>query len=190
MRTSSKSPDVIKGLAAGMVAGLAGAAVMNVVQKQLGKMMGFEERSHGAQSLQKGTPGHGAGAMLETVGVEDPADDSTERLAQTAAVGLGGAALDRDAKEKAGTGVHYAFGLSAGAAYGVAAEVFPLATRGTGIPYGAAIWLLADEVVVPALGLSKTAEEYSTPVHIVSLASHIAFGATTEVVRRTIRQAI
>jgi putative membrane protein len=180
--------DVIKGLAAGMVAGLAGAAVMNHVQKSLGRMITSDERSHGAQSLQTGTPSHGAGAMLQDRGVEDPADDSTERLVQTAAIGITGSPLDQDAKEAAGTGVHYAFGLSAGAAYGLAAELMPMSTAGAGMPYGAAIWLLADEMAVPALGLSRSATEYSPSVHFVSLASHLVFGLTTEMVRRSLRR--
>jgi putative membrane protein len=190
MTYKSGETDVIKGLAAGMVAGLVGAAVMNQVQKSLGKMITSDERSHGAQSLQTGAPGHGAGAILEREGVEDESDDSTERLVQTAAVGVTGSALDRKSKEAAGTGVHYAFGLSAGAAYGLAAEMMPMSTVGAGMPYGAAIWLLADEIAVPALGLSKSAPEYSAPVHLVSFASHLVFGLTTELVRRGIRQAI
>jgi len=34
------------------------------------------------------------------------------------------------------------------------------ATVGAGIPFGAAGWVIADEIVVPALGLSKFPTEY------------------------------
>lgn len=56
---SRRDPDVLKGLAAGIVGGLAAAVVMNQFQKLLGKLITGEERSHGAQSLQTGAPHHG-----------------------------------------------------------------------------------------------------------------------------------
>lgn len=56
--------------------------------------------------------------------------------------------------------LHYAFGAATGAAYGAAAEVLPSLTAGAGFPFGGAVWLAADEVVTPALGLSKKPTEY------------------------------
>ncbi|MDQ3174852.1 MAG: hypothetical protein M3Q91_14295, partial [Acidobacteriota bacterium] len=48
--------DVLKGLAAGVVGGLVASAVMNQFQAVLSKLLGGQERSHGAQSLQQGSP--------------------------------------------------------------------------------------------------------------------------------------
>ena len=92
--------------------------------------------------------------------------------------------------ETAGTAVHYAFGISMGALYGVGAEFVPMITAGRGVPFGISVWLGADEGVVPALGLSKSPKEYPLSVHAYSLASHAVYGLTTELVRRAIRKAL
>lgn len=182
--------DALMGLAAGIVGGLLASAVMNQFQKVLGRIVTGEERSHGAQSLQPGAPHHGAGLMLEERGIEDPEDDSAERLAQTVSVGLFDHELSDAEKDAAGTAFHYAYGISMGAVYGLAAEAVPEITTGAGMPYGAAIWIGADEIVVPMLGLSKSAREYPLSVLASALAAHLVYGLTLESVRRVVRSAI
>ncbi len=59
-----------------------------------------------------------------------------------------------------GEAVHYAMGAGSGLIYGIAAEVAPVTTAGLGLPFGAAVWLVADDVVVPALG-GKTGDRIS-----------------------------
>ncbi len=147
--------DVIKGLAAGMIGGLVAAAAMNQFQKLVGKFLIGEERSHGAQSLQQGSPEHGIGRELQERGKDDPDDDAAERLANALSVALFDRELTESEKEIAGTAFHYGYGISMGAVYGATAEVLPEATLGAGLPYGALIWAGADEGVVPLLGLSK-----------------------------------
>ena len=182
--------DIAKGLFAGAIGGLAASIVMNKVQQFLGKFLTGEERSHGAQSLQPGAPHRGAGRMLEERGVENPDDDSAERLAQTISVGAFDRTLSEGEKDALGTAFHYGYGISMGAAYGAAAEFVPATTLGTGMPYGALIWIGADEVVIPALGLSKRGDEYPPSILAAALLAHMAYGFTTEVVRRAIRNAI
>lgn len=77
-----------------------------------------------------------------------------------------------------------------GAMYGAMSELWPEAAVGAGLPFGAAVWLAADEIAVPALGLSKPATEYPLSKHAYALASHLVYGVTTEVVRRVVRQAL
>lgn len=71
--------NIYKGVAAGVAGGLAGALVMNQFQAFLGKLMENESRSHGAQSLQQGTPQHGVGRELAERGVDDPEDTAAAR---------------------------------------------------------------------------------------------------------------
>src|SRR5215831_9326800 len=54
----------------------------------------------------------------------------------------------------------------------------------------AAVWLIADEIIVPALGLSKPPTKYPLSTHASSIASHLVYGMTTEIVRREIRRAL
>ena len=75
-----------------------------------------------------------------------------------------------------------------GAFYGGLAELEPRATAGAGLPYGAAVFVGADEVAVPALGLSKPPQEYPASAHIYGLASHLVYGLSLEMARRGIRR--
>jgi hypothetical protein len=182
--------DVWKGLAAGVVGGLVASAVMNEFQALLSRLAGDEERSHGAQSLQQGSPGRGVGRELRERGSDHEDDDAPERLANAVSVGLFDRELTKGEKEKAGTALHYAYGTSWGALSGAAAEIAPGVTAGAGLPFGAAVWVTADEGVVPLLGLSKKPTEYPLSIHAYALASHLVYGLTTEVVRSAVRRAL
>jgi len=88
----------------------------------------------------------------------------------------------------AGEFVHLAFGALNGALYGAMLEMNPRLRAGAGVPFGLAVWVLADEGVVPALGLSRSPLESSMQLHAYSAASHAIFGATTELVRSALRR--
>lgn len=48
------------------------------------------------------------------------------------------------------------------------------------------MWLGADEIAVPALGLSKPASETPLSAHAQALASHLVFGLVTALTRKLI----
>jgi putative membrane protein len=89
-------------------------------------------------------------------------------------------------KERAGNAVHYGFGTALGATYGVAAEVEPWTTAGLGMPFGGAVAVVADEALVPALGLAGPPWRSPPSTHLYSLASHLVFGAALEAARRAL----
>jgi uncharacterized membrane protein YagU involved in acid resistance len=66
----------------------------------------------------------------------------------------------------------------------------PSTTAAWGLPFGAAVWLGADEVAVPAFGLSKAPMEYPASTHASALAAHLVYGLTVDVVRRAVRAAL
>jgi hypothetical protein len=182
--------NVYKGVAAGAAGGLVAAFVMNQFQAAWGKLMENEERSHGAQSLQQGSPDHGIGRELAERGVDDPDDDAASRTGNAVSELVFEHHLTKSEKEKAGAAAHYAMGVSSGAIYGAVAEFMPLATVCEGTGFGAAVWLVADEGVVPALGLSRAPDAYPASIHVYSIASHLVYGLTTELVRRAVRRAL
>ncbi|HEX8163041.1 MAG TPA: DUF1440 domain-containing protein [Pyrinomonadaceae bacterium] len=182
-----RAGDVAKGVVAGLVGGFVASLAMNQFQQLWQRLAEGEERGHGAQSMQQGSPHRGAGEMLRERGVDSEDDDAAERTASAIAVGVFDHELTESEKETAGTAVHYAFGAGTGALYGAAAELAPVLTAGAGLPLGAAVWLTADEGLVPLLGLSKTPTEYPVSTHAYSLASHLVYGLTVELVRRAVR---
>jgi uncharacterized membrane protein YagU involved in acid resistance len=140
--------------------------------------------------LQRGSPQHGIARDLQERGSDDERDDAAMRLANAISVKLTEHDLTKSEKESAGTVLHYAYGISMAALYGAAAEFVPVVTIGAGLPYGASVWAVADEGIVPALGLSKSSEEYPLSIHAYALTSHLVYGLTTEVVRRAVRKAL
>jgi uncharacterized membrane protein YagU involved in acid resistance len=98
--------------------------------------------------------------------------------------------LSRQEKSVAGPAVHYGYGAAVGGVYGALAEAAPVVTAGAGLSYAAALWLLGDEVAVPLLGLSKAPSQYPLSTHISALASHLVYGLTLELTRRTVGGAL
>ena len=61
----------------------------------------------------------------------------------------------------------------------------PSASAAAGLPYGAAVWMIADEIGPAHCGaLQVAAPEYPLARHAAALASHLGFGVTVETVRR------
>src|SRR5262249_17565750 len=98
--------------------------------------------------------------------------------------------LKPEQKEPAGNLVHYVFGTAVGGLYGLLAEKAPHTRAGFGTLYGTAVWLGADEVALPLLGLSKAPRHYPWSTHASALASHLVYGSTMELVRLASRRAM
>jgi putative membrane protein len=163
--------DIVKGIVAGVAGGLLASLVMEQFQFLWNKAS--EAISRGRETDKpKGRK----------------ADPSTVRVAQTISKSVFGKKLPKSKKRLAGEAVHYAMGATSGAIYGAAAEVLPSSTIGDGLVFGTAVWVLADEVSLPALQLSKPPTEYPASTHIYALASHLVYGWTTELVRRAVRK--
>ena len=123
-------------------------------------------------------------------GNDEEQDDTTVKAASAISEGIFGHKLTNKEKKIAGPAVHYSLGTAVGGLYGAAAEVAPEVTTGTGLPFGAAFWLVVDETAVPVLRLSKPPTEYPASTHVYALASHLVYGLTAELVRRTLRRAL
>lgn len=164
--------DVFKGLVAGLAGGLVGTAVMT-----------------GFQTLWN--------AASEALASEDDADEhkgdseASEPATEKAAEAISATVFDHElsdrAKGRAGSAVHYSMGAVSGLVYGAVAEKVPFATAGAGTLFGAAVWLAADEALVPAVGLSKPPTEIPASAQAYALASHLVYGLATDLVRRTVR---
>jgi putative membrane protein len=175
--------SIWKGMVAGLAGGLVASWTMNQFQAAWTRMAEGSEKSHGAQSMQ---PSEGSTGEQDTA----EQDDATVETAKVISKEVFGHELQESEKESAGAAVHYAFGTVTGGLYGALAEVTPQVTTATGLPFGAAFWLIADEITVPLLGLSKGPTEYPASTHAYALASHLVYGVTAELGRRAVRQVL
>jgi len=128
---------------------------------------------------------------LEKAGAEDQrasdsaGDDATVKAANTVSLRLFDHELTNEEKQWAGPAVHYAFGALMGAVYGLLACRVP-AGAAYAAAYGSAVWLGADEIGVPALGLAQSPAEIPLSAHIKALASHIVYGVIADLTRGAI----
>jgi hypothetical protein len=175
--------NILKGMVAGLAGGLLASWTMNQFQAAWTRIAEGREKSHGAQSMQ---PSEGSQGEQDT----GDQDDATVKTAKIISRNVLGHELQQSEKETAGAAVHYAFGTLTGGLYGALAEVTPQVTTATGLPFGAGFWLLADEISVPLLGLSKGPTEYPVSTHVYALASHLVYGVTAELGRRAVRQVL
>jgi hypothetical protein len=81
------------------------------------------------------------------------------------------------------TTARLALGAAMGGVYGAFWEVSPATRKMGGASFGTAVWAAADEAAVPLLGLPEPTSDRQAR----ALASRIAFGVTTEIVRRGVR---
>lgn len=182
-RSHANDQDLVKGTVAGLIGGLVASWTMNQFQAAWSKAVEGFEKPHGAQSMQ---PSEG-GEPAESGQNKEEQDDATVKAAKALSEGVFGHKLKQSEKKPAGAAVHYAFGSATGGLYGAAAEIAPQVTTGLGLPFGVAFWMIADEAVVPLLGLSKGPTEYPVSTHAYALASHMVYGLTAEVTRRAVR---
>jgi len=185
-----------KGLAAGLIGGLVASWTMNRFQDVWSKLAkGIENWSDNQFQNVWSEFGEGVGESSDTQGSKpDPnpevQDDTTVRTASAVSEGLFDHKLTQSEKKIAGPAVHYSLGTGVGGLYGVAAELAPKVTSGSGLPFGGVFWLVVDEGAVPLLGLSKGPMAYSLSTHAYALSSHFVYGLTAEVVRRAVRKAL
>jgi len=175
--------NILKGVVAGLAGGLLASWTMNQFQAAWMRAVGGNDKPHGAQSLQ---PAEGSQGDQSQDAKEQ--DDATVETAKVISKNVFGHELQESEKKPAGAAVHYAFGAASGGLYGALAEVSPQVTSAAGLPFGAAFWLIADEISVPLLGLSRGPTAYPVSTHVYAFASHLVYGLTTELSRRALRQ--
>jgi hypothetical protein len=179
-----RNGEVLKGFAAGLVGGLVASWTMNQFQAVWSKATECFEKPDDEPSMQANHAGPGSEQDKENQ------DDATVKAAKAISEGIFGHDLTEAEKKIAGPVVHYSLGTAVGGFYGAAAEVAPQVTKGAGVPFGAAFWLVVDETAVPLFGFSKGPAKYPLSTHVYALTSHFVYGLTAEVVRRAMRRAL
>ena len=166
---------VVRGTLAGFLGGIAAAWVVNQYQifKRKPQPRGFLE-------------------------VEPDADISSEPIANGASVAVAERVsqqifshqLTRTERQIAAPIVHYGSSAVAGAMYGGLAEVMPSVGRGLGVPFSTLLWLGADQLVLPALGITKQPVEIPAETHAASISRRFIYGITLDISRRILRRTL
>lgn len=151
---------LVRGAAAGLVAGITASFVMDRFQAALGAL---------------------------SSSATDQDEPATEKAADGIARALTGTAVAGGNKALAGQAIHYVLGAALGVVYGVTAELRPSVTTGFGTAFGLGTATLLDEIAVPLSGVGKPPWQAGLSGNLYSYASHLVFGGATELVRRHVR---
>ncbi len=173
-----------RGLVRGSIASIAGLAAMGAYFRVVAALSNDDpEQGRGAddESEEKALDDISIAGLKTRE--EESATQTVGRLAHEAVIGE---EPDADRAEKLGQAVHWGYGILVGGLYGAirdarAREGLDL---GAGLGYGAVLWLLGDEVAVPALGLAKGPTAHPPGTHATTLGAHLVYGAATSVANR------
>ena len=152
-----------RGIIAGGVAGLVGTWAMNEVQRLW------------TRAVDDDAP-ESAGGRHDARDWQERSEhrNSNELAAQAVAGYILGRDLTRDELRLAAPLVHFLFGAAVGAIYGAYAERRQADTTGAG--FGTTVWLAADEIAMPLLGLSDSTARRPLEMHLQSLVAHLVYG--------------
>jgi hypothetical protein len=174
--TCTRDVNMLRGARAGAIGGILGTLAMNYAQRLWTRAAGDAPPSsaggkHDARDWQERTESQNA----------------NELAAQAVARRLIGRQLTEKELEVAAPLVHFAFGAAVAAAYGAYVETIGSSRSGAGVALGVTLWLAADEVAMPLMGLSRPTTERPTEMHLQALAAHIVYGVVTEFTRQHLR---
>jgi putative membrane protein len=167
------------GAAAGLIGGAVGTWAMSQFQGLWSNVVhGYESPSAGGR--------HDARDWQE----RNDGENANEIAAQTVAAHTIARRLTRPELTVAAPLVHYAFGSVMGALYGILAERARRVPAAAGAGFGTAVWIGADELAMPMLGLARRDTDYPLEAHAQSFAAHLVYGVTTDLARRAVRAAV
>ena len=163
-------------LVTGLVAGLAGGLMMNLFARATVGIRGREARD--------ASPGRDRGGR----GMQPPQaltvadDDAAVRVGSLVRGAVADRTLTRRERREAGVAAHYGFSASVGVAYAMMRARWPGVSACRGTLYGAAVWIVADEVITPGLGLARPRRTQSRELQAYTLLGHLIYGWTIEAV--------
>jgi 3-oxoacyl-ACP reductase-like protein len=166
---------MINGILAGAIGGFAATWAMSKAQRLWTKAVddGVPDSAadeHDARDWQERSEGQ----------------NSNELAAQALASKVLGRRLTRDELRIAAPVIHYTFGTLVGALYGGYVDRRGGHGVAAGMALGTTLWLTADEIAMPLLGLSQPTTRRPLEMHLQSVAAHLVYGLTTEAVRQPV----
>ena len=163
-----------RALARGALASVAGVAAMDLFFQAIKKLPGGSEEEGDGRRRERRLDDISLVGRQAKEG--EPATVAVGRIAYET---LRGEEPSRERGARLGKAVHWGYGLAMGALFGLLERRLPDHDLSTGLGYGAALWLLGDELAVPMLGLAKGPTAHPPRVHAQALGAHLVYGLAT-----------
>jgi uncharacterized membrane protein YagU involved in acid resistance len=107
------------------------------------------------------------------------------KIAAKKTLGAIGIDLEGDALEKAGMAFHYGLAISWAPMYALLRRSTRMNPIAAGLVAGAAMSLIVDEGMTPALGFSAPNRDYPATTHVRGFIAHLVFGLAIAAVTET-----
>ena len=150
-----RTRELVSGAAAGVIGGYVGTKVMNPVTTKLYEMAPERDKQR-EKAVSPGSPYKiGAKKAADALGVKL----SEEQLGTAASV------------------MPYTLGIAGGVLYVALRRLLRLNPAVAGLVCGMAVFMVVDEGLTPALGLSAPDRAYPLSTHLRGFLGHLAYGA-------------
>jgi hypothetical protein len=163
-----------RALARGTLASVAGLVAMDLFTRAMKNVGSGSEQRGGSREGERGMDDISLVGRRAKEG--EPATVAVGRIAYEK---LRGEEPSRERGAQLGWTVHWGYGLAVGGLFGLLERRLPVDGLSAGLGYGAALWLLGDELAVPMLGLSKGPTAHPPRVHAQALGAHLVYGLAT-----------
>lgn len=173
--------DIGRALARGALASVAGLVAMDLFHRGMKRVA---DRDGPGEAEQNG----GSGSRHRFERLDDislvgqhhrEGEPATVALGRLAYERVKGREPSRERKAQLGTAVHWGYGMAVGALFGFLESRMRTDDIPAGLGYGAALWLLGDELAVPLLGLADGPTAHPPGVHAQALGAHLVYGLAT-----------
>jgi hypothetical protein len=164
--------DTLRGLRHGAIAGAVGLVAMQLAQRSTRRFV--------KELPPKPTDVFLSERTMSPLGPQHrPGEGPTDALGRIAYERVVGKPPSARVKKALSWGVHIGYGLLAASLFGAVRAGHHRRAFRDGLVFGAALWLVGDELVVPLLGLQDKPTAYHPTRHAQSLVGHLGFGAAT-----------
>ncbi|MFW5967419.1 MAG: DUF1440 domain-containing protein [Persicimonas sp.] len=161
----SKKRSIVEEMAMGAAAGVVGTWVIGKVMAKMQQMSKSKEADRSAASQEKQH--------------EKEKDQGTALLAKRMLL-MFGAEPTEDRKAKLGQALHWGYGITWGATYGVLRNRYPKLSWGLGLPFGVAFGVFSTEILLTLTGLAPPPPQAPMKRHAGNIAAHVAYAAAAD----------
>ena len=168
-----QSPQNIAPLATGLMGAVAGAVGVWLMDRADWFMWNREDGA----------------ARAKTVAVRPGGEAPAGVLASRVEKHVGARPTDRQ-HDVAEVAIHYVIGVGPAAIYSLTRDKLPVSGAARGLLYGLGLFLIQDEALNAASGLSAKPQRYPWQPHARGLVAHLVYGLTTEVSLNLMQKAL
>ncbi len=153
----------------GLAAGAAGTAAMDLYQKAMKKVSNGQPASSEPKEHDISLTGR----------KHEPGESATAAIGRLAYRKVTGRDPDGETRTRLSNAVHWGYGIDMGTTYALLRDRRAHLDWAGGLAFGAALWVLGDEIAVPLLGLAEGPKAYPKSLHAETLGAHLVYGITT-----------